>query len=153
MSAFSVRLASEADLAGLLDLYAGIRADQPAIERSEEIEQIWRSMLADPALSVAVIERGDQLLATAMLAVVPSIAKGPAPFGIIEHVVTAAAARRQGMGEAVMRFVIDRAWAAGCYKVMLLSGAQRDGAHRLYEQLGFDGGIERGFALKRPTPT
>ncbi|MFT4103440.1 MAG: GNAT family N-acetyltransferase, partial [Burkholderiaceae bacterium] len=62
----------------------------------------------------------------------------------------AAAARGQDLAERLMRWLIDEAWRAGCYKAMLLSGAQRDGAHHLYQKLGFDGDVERGFALKRP---
>jgi len=31
---------------------------------------------------------------------------------------------------------------------MLLSGAQRKEAHKLYESVGFDGDVERGFVAK-----
>jgi hypothetical protein len=36
---------------------------------------------------------------------------------------------------------------------MLLSGAQRGQAHRLYARLGFDGESERGYVIKRPIAT
>lgn len=37
-----------------------------------------------------------------------------------------------------------------CHKVVLLSGAQRIDAHRLYEKVGFNGCAERGFVIKAP---
>jgi hypothetical protein len=43
------------------------------------------------------------------------------------------------------------AWSKGCYKVMLLSGSQRVEAHKLYESVGFVGGIERGFVARSPS--
>ena len=80
----------------------------------------------------------------------PSIAKGPAPFGLIEHVVTAQDFRGRGLADQAMRYLLDAAWRRGCYKVMLLSGAQRADAHRLYARLGFDGDAERGYVIKPP---
>ena len=47
-----------------------------------------------------------------------------------------------------MKYALDLAWANNCCKVVLLSGAQRVEAHRLYESLGFKGGIERGSVVK-----
>jgi hypothetical protein len=38
-----------------------------------------------------------------------------------------------------------------CCKVVLLSGAQRVEAHRVYEAIGFSGEVERGFVIKPPT--
>ena len=36
--------------------------------------------------------------------------------------------------------------------MMLLSGEGREGAHRLYEKLGFKAGIEKGLSSSRPRP-
>ena len=85
---------------------------------------------------------------TCMLAVVPNLASGGSPFGVIEHVVTLPQYRRRGLGRTVLQFALNRAWAQGCYKVILLSGAQRADAHKLYESVGFRGDVERGFVAK-----
>ena len=71
-----------------------------------------------------------------------------APFGLIEHVVTAFRFRRQGFGRQVLSFALDLAWSKGCYKVVLVSGSARAEAHRLYESVGFKGDVERGFVAK-----
>jgi ribosomal protein S18 acetylase RimI-like enzyme len=49
----------------------------------------------------------------------------------------AAAARGRGVGEALVRAVVDRARAAGLDRVVLSSSEKMLAAHRLYERLGF----------------
>ena len=85
-----------------------------------------------------------------MLAMVPGLVHQGQPFGIIEHVVTAQAYRGQGIALAMLEYALQLAWRKGCYKVMLLSGQQRTGAHQLYLSAGFDGDRERGFVIRRP---
>lgn len=46
-------------------------------------------------------------------------------------------ARGRGVGEALVRAVMDRARAAGAGQVVLSSSAKMRAAHRLYERLGF----------------
>jgi GNAT superfamily N-acetyltransferase len=58
---------------------------------------------------------------------------------------------RRGLARAVLSHALQLAWSKGCYKVMLLSGANRSGAHALYESLGFKAGVEVGFVVKPST--
>lgn len=90
-----------------------------------------------------------QLAATCQLGVIPTLTNGGRPFGIIEHVITAARFRRQGLSQQVLEQALALAWQQDCYKVMLLSGEGREAAHRLYEKLGFKAGIEKGFVIKQ----
>ncbi len=85
-----------------------------------------------------------------MLALIANIASEGQPIGFIEHAVTAPAFRRKGLGEACLRFAVASAWNLGCCKVVLLSGVQRPEAHGVYERVGFNGDVERGFVIKRP---
>ncbi|MGZ8403454.1 MAG: GNAT family N-acetyltransferase [Rhodoplanes sp.] len=43
-----------------------------------------------------------------------------------------------GIGRAMMRFAIERAQQACCYKLVLSSNATRKRAHAFYESLGFE---------------
>ncbi|MEU7477608.1 GNAT family N-acetyltransferase [Lentzea sp. NPDC042327] len=49
----------------------------------------------------------------------------------------AAAARGRGVGEALVRAVLDRARTLGAERVVLSSSEKMRAAHRLYERLGF----------------
>lgn len=56
---------------------------------------------------------------------------------MVENVVVDAGSRSRGLGEALMRHVMQQARSAGCYKLSLASNKQRADAHRFYKRLGF----------------
>ena len=73
---------------------------------------------------------------------------GGRPYGLVENVVTLAARRGQGIGTLVLEHVINAAWQAGAYKIMLQTGRAR-GALRFYEGLGFSRTEKHGMILRR----
>jgi GNAT superfamily N-acetyltransferase len=143
-----IRECKEEDLAGLLTLYTELRPNDPVLAPSVAREAL-RRLLAEPGVRLLVAEVEGQLAATCQLGVIPTLTNGGKPFAIIEHVITAAAFRRQGLSQQVIARALAIAWEMECYKVMLLSGEGREEAHRLYEKLGFKAGIEKGFVIKR----
>jgi ribosomal protein S18 acetylase RimI-like enzyme len=56
---------------------------------------------------------------------------------VIEDVIVDEAARRKGIGEALIRKAIECARAAGAEGVSLTSNPQREAANRLYQSMGF----------------
>lgn len=143
----AARLARFDDLAGLLELYRELRPRDPVLSVSE-LSGHWERMLCNPDLNVIVADPAGSLAATCMLAIVANLANGAAPFGVIEHVVTAKALRRRGLGRAVLEFALELAWSRNCHKVVLLSGVQRSEAHALYRAIGFRDDVEQGFVIK-----
>ena len=147
MSDQVVREATRSDLPGLLALYRELRPDDPLIQHSE-VSANWLRLLDSPGVFVIVAECVNSIASTCMLAIVPNVTHGGRPFGVIEHVVTARTQRRRGFARAVLEYALRLAWSRNCHKVVLLSGTDRTEAHRLYESVGFVGGIERGFVAK-----
>ena len=143
------RRAFETDMDSVLALYRALRPNDPPLDR-DRVAQLWASVHNSPQSLIVVCEDEGQVGATCMLALIANLASGGRPIGLIEHVITAPSFRRQGLAEACLRFAVDEAWRLGCCKVVLLSGAQRPDAHRVYEKVGFDGDVERGFVIKRP---
>ena len=142
-----IRFAQSDDLPGILTLYAELRPHDPVLP--EDIADArWKAVLGEANIRVVVADQQGRLAATCMIALVPNLASGGRPFAVIEHVVTLSAFRGRGLGKAVVQHALDFAWSRDCCKVMLLSGAQRLEAHRLYESLGFRGDVERGFVVK-----
>jgi hypothetical protein len=45
---------------------------------------------------------------------------------------------------------LDEAWAADCYKVMLLTGRKDESTYRFYKQAGFDRHAKQAFLAKPP---
>jgi ribosomal protein S18 acetylase RimI-like enzyme len=57
--------------------------------------------------------------------------------------------RSRGIGEAMMRYAIERARESGCHLVQLTTNAKRTDAHRFYRRLGFEP-THVGFKLALP---
>lgn len=144
-----IRLATKDDLAGILKLYNELRPNDPTLPDSLAIEH-WQQIINDDRTHVVVADINGTLAATCALSINLSIAVGARPIGLIEHVVTRRDFRRQGLSQQVLSYAIDLAWRLNCYKVMLLSGAKLNGAHKVYSAVGFDGDRERGFVIKAP---
>lgn len=140
-----IRLAEPRDLAGLVALYRELRPGDPELPHASAL---LGRLLKNVDIALAVCECDGALAATCMLAIVPNFAAGGQPFGVIEHVVTLSRFRRRGLARKVLLFAMHLAWSRDCYKVVLLSGAQRSEAHALYESVGFRGDVERGFVAK-----
>ena len=145
------REARAEDLDGVLTLYRELRPNDPEMPR-EAARKAFAALLAREDIDFVVCEADGVLVATCMLAAVPNLANAARPFGVIEHVVTLSTHRKRGYGRLVLERALVRAWARGCCKVMLLSGAQRGEAHKLYESVGFNGDAERGFVAKPAGP-
>jgi GNAT superfamily N-acetyltransferase len=143
----AVRRAESNDLPGVLTLYRELRPHDPELA-PDAGREAFRVLTARNDVHIVVCEVEKTLVATCMLAIIPSLACGARPFGIIEHVVTLSTRRGRGYGRYVLEHALNLAWSGRCCKVVLFSGTQRTDAHRLYESVGFVGNVESGFVAK-----
>lgn len=145
-----IRPVRREDLAALLELYVHLNPDNAAVPEDALLQPAWEWILSDPNIYCFVADTDGVLTGSCLLAVLPNLTRGARPFGVIENVVTHREYRRQGIGARLMRRALQAAWDADCYKVMLLSGAWREDAHRFYEELGFTRGGKVGFVAFAP---
>jgi GNAT superfamily N-acetyltransferase len=137
------------DLEPLLSLYRQLNPEDPPLSAGSAAE-VWTTILHREHLTVFVGVLADQLIASCTLVLVPNLTRGARPYGLIENVVTDRMHRRRGYGTAILRHALQHAWEAGCYKVMLLTGSQREETLRFYEQAGFERGMKTGFIARSP---
>ncbi|MBA4217566.1 MAG: GNAT family N-acetyltransferase [Proteobacteria bacterium] len=90
------------------------------------------------------------LVASCNQAVIPNLTRGGRAYAVIENVVTNAACRGQGHGQALIRHAVAQAWAAGAYKVVLTTSRKDPAVWAFYERCGFDSGDKRAFVIRRP---
>jgi len=136
------------DLDGLLDLYAHLSPNDAPLPPRAQVVKLWEEIIANPALTYFVAEQEGKLVSSCNLTIVPNLTRGARPFGVIENVITHPDFRRQGLAKRVLDRAVDTARQAGCYKVMLMSGAKRAQAHALYEKVGFKKDTKVGFDLR-----
>lgn len=89
-----------------------------------------------------------RIASMATLHILPNLGGARLAYGLVENVVTLRAFQNQGFGRGVMTMLIEAAWAAGAYKIMLLTGAEA-GAFGFYEKLGFSGESKIGMQIRK----
>lgn len=144
----SIRTAGAGDLAALLSLYAELNPSDLPLSKPAA-EGSMKAILAQPGMDIFIGFSGAEAAATVTLAILPNLTRSGAPYALIENVVTAAAHRKQGYGAALIAHAIERAWQAGCYKVMLLTGSKDPATLRFYEGCGFTQD-KTGYQVRRP---
>jgi GNAT superfamily N-acetyltransferase len=148
----TIRAARPDDLAALLDLYVHLNPNNAALPDEARVRQAWGQLLrGEGGVTCFVAEAEGRLVGSCVLAVIPNLTHGARPFGVMENVVTHRDCRGRGVGSRLVRHVLRLAWGQGCYKVMLLSGAWREEAHRFYERLGFRREDKVGFVATPET--
>ncbi len=78
--------------------------------------------------------------------VVPNLGHGGKPWAAVENVVVAEEYRGRCVGGRLMAAAGDLGREAGCYKLVLASNLDREGAHAFYRRLGWRH-THAGFSL------
>lgn len=136
-SALLIRTASADDLTALLALYQHLIPGD-AQPTPHAARTALGQFLSYRGSQIYLGETAGRLVTTCTLVVVPNLTRGGMPYGLIENVVTHSAHRKQGHGQAVLRHATQSAWASGCYKIMLLTGATDPATHAFYRAAGFE---------------
>lgn len=134
----------EDELDELLDRYQMLNPDDPELDPDEVADQ-WMEMVANENLEIVVVEHDGTLVATCLLSMTPNLSRNARPFGLVENVVTHENYRNRGFGNQCVEAALDVAEERGCYKVMLLTGSDKDWKYDFYESCGFDGDDKTGF--------
>lgn len=139
----TVRRLSSADTPAAMNLYRHLVGDQALAPDAD-----FAALLEHPGTSVFGAFAQDTLVAMATLHVLPNMTQAGRPYALVENVVTHGDQRGTGQGRRVMEAVIDAAWAADCYKIMLLTGRTAE-ARGFYEKLGFGADEKWGMTIRR----
>src|SRR5690606_23779575 len=92
---------------------------------------------SDPHQHLVVAVRGDRVVGTLQLTVIPGLSRRGATRSVIEGVRVHADERGSGLGTQLIEWAIDESRRQGCQLVQLTSDNTRTDAHRFYERLGF----------------
>ena len=147
MTDLIIRAAEQADLSPLLDLYRHLIPEDARCP-DDKAADILDRLQAFEGSAVLIGLFGRDLVASCTVIVIPNLTRGGAPYALIENVVTHASHRGRGLGKAILKAALDRAWAAGCYKAMLMTGSQKPSTLAFYEAAGFKPS-KTGFQARR----
>jgi len=146
----TIRRATDADLPRVVELLSqlalGDDRDPPADPLPDSYRAAFRQIEADSRQQLLVAEAAGRVVATAVLGIVPNLSYRGRPWAFVEGIVVNRPERGKGYGEALVRYAIEEARRAGCFKVSLTSNKRRSEAHRFYQKLGFTATHE-GFRI------
>lgn len=144
---YTVQLAVRWDLETILALRTaqGSRVRGSATQRELDT---WEAMVETRGLAVYLALADEAPVGTLTSMMMPNFTYDCAPTVFIEAVSVLEAHRRRGVATLMLSRCLSDARGNGCDKVQLLSHKRHadDGAHRLYERLGFEAEAE-GFRL------
>lgn len=147
MTNLIVRPATCEDFSGLHVLFKelvgriGVPDGQAGRERLAQV-------LGHAGTTIFVAEEDGRLVAMATLHILPNMTFDGRPYALVENVATLKLAQGKGIGRKVMEHLVQTAWAANAYKIMLLTGKDL-GARGFYEKLGFGSDEKFGMTLRR----
>ena len=133
----SCRVATQADLADILRLYAQPDLDGKALSLAEA-ERLFERMSQYPDYKLYVAERDGRIVGTFALLIMPNLGHWGTPSAVIEDVAVDPDCQGQGIGKLMMRHALHICGEKGCYKAALSSNLRRERAHAFYESLGFE---------------
>jgi GNAT superfamily N-acetyltransferase len=147
MTKLTIRPAQQSDLLELLGLYLHLdRTDKGC--PSDTAIGVFEQFLRYAGSAILIGFADERLVTSCTVVVVPNLTRGGTPYALIENVVTHADHRDQGFGKTILAAAVDRAWAAGCYKAMLMTGSKRPSTLAFYEAAGFEQS-KTGFQVRR----
>ena len=106
------------------------------------------AILASPAIGKLFVAReGRRVVAMASLLYTISTAEG-GKAALFEDLVVHPDERKRGIGEALLKYVIEQARAEGILRITLLTDMQNERAQAMYRRVGFVGSPMKPMRLK-----
>ena len=132
-----IRIATDEDLPGILELYSQPELDNKQVLDKNEAKTIFDKMKLYPDYHVYVAEIDGKIVGTFALAIMDNLAHMGSKSGLVEDVVVSQQLQGQGIGKQMMKFAVEICKEKSCYKVCLSSNLKRQNAHKFYESIGF----------------
>lgn len=141
----TVREARGSDTVAIAALYRSFVSSPNINVREDRLEAI----ASDPNNFLMVCEVDGVVCGTALLTLCLDAMFGDQPYGVIENVVVDESWRGKGIGGRLFAHAEELCRIRDCSKIMLLSTATRESAHRFFVQQGFSSANKQGFVKYR----
>jgi len=147
MDCLSFREATKHDYDSVVFLMQQLNPDDAVLDKLTGLE-IYSAILKNAGLSLLLAELEGQCVCSCYLNVIPNMTRGGQPYAVIENVVTSETHRRKGIGAALLKYAIAKAFEQGCYKVMLMTGRDNK-VHMFYENCGMEKSSKTAFVIRK----
>jgi ribosomal protein S18 acetylase RimI-like enzyme len=141
--------ASAKDLPQMVELLGVLFTDEAEFHPDASKQQrALEAILGNPALGKLFVAReGKRVVAMASLLYTVSTAEG-GKAALFEDLVVHPDERKRGIGEALLKHVVEQARADGVLRITLLTDMQNERAQAMYRRAGFVGSPMKPMRLK-----
>jgi GNAT superfamily N-acetyltransferase len=141
--------ATAKDLPQLVELLAVLFTDEAEFQPdSNKQKRALEAILANPTIGKLFVAReGKRVVAMANLLYTVSTAEG-GKAALFEDLVVHPDERKRGIGEALLKYVVEHARAEGVLRITLLTDMQNERAQAMYRRVGFVGSPMKPMRLK-----
>ncbi|HSK72920.1 MAG TPA: GNAT family N-acetyltransferase [Pyrinomonadaceae bacterium] len=123
----------------LADDFLGSRRERYENPLPESYVKAFEEIEADKNNELIIAEKDGEIVGTLQITFTPSISFQGGKRATVESVRIDEKYRGQGIGKKLMLWAINRAREENCLMLQLTTNADRNDAHRFYENLGFKG--------------
>lgn len=141
-----LREAESRDLSGLLSLYSQLHGE-PAAPLTAELEKLFDGIISDKNHHIVLAEAEGRIISSCVCVIIPNLTHSQRPYAVVENVVTDEGFRGRGLASACLAKAKEIAEAAGCYKIMLMTGSKKESTLRFYERAGYNRSDKTGFIM------
>lgn len=132
-----IREIKETQLNALLDLYTHLH-ESGIPEHSDHLQKTWETICKDKNHHIIVCEVDGRVVSSCVCVIIPNLTRNVRPYAFVENVVTHSEYRGKGYATACLNYAKDLALAAGCYKIMLLTGSKSESTLNFYKKAGYN---------------
>lgn len=144
-----IREAVPEDFQAIVRLYRQLHPSDPILEDGAA-RRAFDTILQTEGLHLLVLEVQGAVAATTYVNIIPNLTRSASPYAVIENVVVDETLRGTGLGKQIMAASLQKAWDAGCYKAMLLTGSRTPSTHAFYRACGFSGDAKTAYLARPP---
>lgn len=125
------------DFRGLMELYTQLH-DNPLPSETDSLLSLWERIIDDNNYHIIVAEEDGKIVSSCTCVVIPNLTRAQRPYALVENVITDRAYRGRGLASACLDYAKQLAAGAGCYKIMLLTGAKDERTLDFYLRAGYN---------------
>jgi GNAT superfamily N-acetyltransferase len=140
-----IREAGEPDIGKILDIYSQPSIDNGVVLTTKEAGEIFKTIKSYPNYKIYVAEIEKTIVGTIAVLIMHNIGHLGKQSAIFESFAVLPEWQSQGIGKAIIKYVMEICKKAGCYKITLSADVKRTEAHNFYETLGF---TQHGYSYK-----
>lgn len=124
------------DLNGLLTLYTHLHEKKVHVI-DESIKAVWNKILSNEDYHIIVEEENGEIVSSCTCIIVQNLTRNASAYAVVENVVTHSDYRGRGLATKCLEYANHLAIENNCYKMMLITGSNRESTHEFYKNNGY----------------